>query len=174
MKSPFASDPADWLFPKIWQGSRAMLSYGRLKHFSMLVLCAEEVQPPRGHFRDDLRVVRCPLVDDGSPLSLNEQALASHTAMEIARSAARGRRVLVTCNMGLNRSGLVSAMAIHRLTGSSGVTCMAIVARRRPGALQNRAFRSFLSQLPTTRPRVILSGDRPAPRRSRSGCSPER
>jgi len=58
-----------------------------------------------------------------------------------------GRRVLVTCAAGLNRSGLVTAIAMHILTRHSGITCVQHVQNRRAGALSNRQFRRVLVEL---------------------------
>lgn len=63
-----------------------------------------------------------------------------------------GYRVLVCCDAGVNRSGLLAAMVVWRWMGCSGRKAVDIVRERRPGALTNPAFVEYLSMLPPTRP----------------------
>jgi protein-tyrosine phosphatase len=58
-----------------------------------------------------------------------------------------GAQVLVTCRMGKNRSGLVSALALHLLTGQSGKACIQHIQSRRKGALRNPGFNECLVRL---------------------------
>jgi protein-tyrosine phosphatase len=87
--------------------------------FSDLVLCAWEEQPPDEAF-SGIAVHRVLLDDSGLPPSSvdfrNAEAMAAH----VANLVRRGRSVLVTCQLGMNRSGLVSALALRRLTGKDG------------------------------------------------------
>jgi protein-tyrosine phosphatase len=55
-----------------------------------------------------------------------------------------GRNVLVTCMAGQNRSGIVTAMALCKLTGASGQECVDHVSRTRPFALNNRTFAQYV------------------------------
>jgi protein-tyrosine phosphatase len=60
----------------------------------------------------------------------------------------------VTCWAGRNRSGLVTAIALHKLTGFSGVQCVRIIRKARPLALTNLQFRAAIKALPAL-PRKI-------------------
>jgi protein-tyrosine phosphatase len=63
-------------------------------------------------------VLHAPLDDDPSrQLREDEIALAVKTAGRVARRLRAGRRVLVTCAMGLNRSALIAALAMHDVFG---------------------------------------------------------
>ena len=69
----------------------------------------------------------------------------------VARRVRSGERVLVTCAMGRNRSGLVSALALHFLTGISGAEAARLVKARRHNALTNRYFMAALFKVPAAR-----------------------
>jgi protein-tyrosine phosphatase len=59
-----------------------------------------------------------------------------------------GGKVLVTCNMGYNRSGLVTAIALMRLQRSkSTADIIASIRAVRPGALSNPYFVDFLKSV---------------------------
>ena len=84
--------------------------------FDVIVLAAMEFQDV------DLpgyEVIRVPLDDSGPPPSLEEQAIIRQTASRIARRVRAGKRVLVTCHQGRNRSGVIAGLALVDL-GLSG------------------------------------------------------
>lgn len=138
---PAASLPiASRIHPRLWQGSKYSLRSRTLVQFRVVVLCADEVQPPLSDFPLGIKVIRCPLRDEETPLSAQDTNQVMHAAQRCARSVLRGRRTLITCNAGLNRSGLVMATTLHLLTGQPGFECARVVQRRRPGALYNRTF----------------------------------
>lgn len=66
----------------------------------------------------------------------------------VCTAVSAGQRVLVHCQAGLNRSGLVTAMAVHRLTGRGGPALVGFIRRKRPGSLSNRRFAKFVEGLP--------------------------
>lgn len=118
--------------------------------FHVLVLCASEHQIPAVHF-PGVEVLHIALKDDSSkPVSDTEWATIEHTAKRVMRRLRAGRRVLVTCAAGLNRSGVITAAALHYLTGHAGHRTAAVVSRRRvvhgTNALYNQAFVSALTQ----------------------------
>ena len=57
------------------------------------------------------------------------------------------KRVLVHCGAGLNRAGLVCALAYRELIGCTGTEAEDYIKRVRPGALLNPYFCTFLRQL---------------------------
>src|SRR5690242_18888807 len=101
------------LGPKLYQGSYPSLPIAR-RGFRVLVLCASELQK-RGE-EDGLVTLRCPLFDhSGAALSRRDWVHALRTGQRVAEFVAGGERVLVTCAEGRNRSGLISAIALHEL-----------------------------------------------------------
>ncbi|WP_051779493.1 protein-tyrosine phosphatase family protein [Streptomyces sp. NRRL S-241] len=62
-----------------------------------------------------------------------------------ARAVQDGRTVLVRCNAGYNRSGLVIAQTLIEL-GHDSTTAIDLVRQRRsPSALNNRLFEEYLN-----------------------------
>lgn len=110
--------------------------------FDVLVLCAMERQYPASAF-PGVSVIHAPM-DDGYTIP----DLAAPTALRVAHLVRQGKKVLVVCNMGLNRSGITNALALWYLTGMPGHACMWHVQTRRPGALFNNDFAAYLSRLP--------------------------
>jgi hypothetical protein len=132
------------VFPRIWVGS-APPTDQRLSHFSMIVLCAREVQPERTSW--DARIVRARLVDEAlSRPELREAVMAARAVVDEAR---RGGRVLVTCAQGINRSALVAGMAVMILAPRMpAVEVVGIMrARRHPLALSNSHFQAILGRM---------------------------
>ena len=56
----------------------------------------------------------------------------------------KGRSVLIQCYGGRNRSGLLAALLVRRVTGCSGRRAIEVVQSARPSALNNEAFRAYL------------------------------
>lgn len=139
---------ADWIFWDLWQGSKP--PRGELvkkEGFDVLVLCAVEYQPPKTDF-PGVEVVYAGFQDNfwHGPTE-TELKTAQKAAKIVAKHIKAGKRVLVTCQAGLNRSGLVTALAMHLLTGVEGRSCQRWIQARRENALFNNGFTKVLSQL---------------------------
>jgi protein-tyrosine phosphatase len=107
--------------------------------YKTLILCAEEFQPDAREL-GGLEVIHAPNDDRERLPSERELALAIFAGKIAADRARQKKLVLVTCMMGRNRSGLVSGIALHFLTGRSGEECARFVQKQRPGALTNPHF----------------------------------
>jgi len=107
--------------------------------FDTLVLTAVEYQPSSANF-PDVRVLRALLNDDGSPMTVAEMSRAIRLGREVARRVRGGERVLVTCAMGRNRSGVVTAIAMLEMGMSAPVAVRLIRRARGQHALRNRYF----------------------------------
>ena len=85
---------------------------------------------------------RAPLDDNPwRPLTDQERTVAIEAARETAWRLQAGRHVLVTCMMGLNRSGLISALALQMAYGVSPEQAIHRVrSARGPDALSNPQF----------------------------------
>ena len=115
--------------------------------FDVVVLVSKEYQPRTGDIQGV--VVRRYPFDDSLTPTRGDLRTAWEAATTVANDVMRGRRVLVTCSMGRNRSALVAALALHMVTGMSGERAMKEVQARRVDrlgvrALSNPAFRGFL------------------------------
>lgn len=141
---------ADKIAHCIYQGSVPLEGSAlRAAGFGALVLCAMEHQPSSVRF-PGLAVYHAPI--DDAELSMREATIACAAARFVCANVLAGRRVLVTCQQGRNRSGLVVALALHLLTGYPGRAVVNVVQRRRqsPGgpALVNPSFVGYLDALP--------------------------
>jgi len=156
---------ASRIAPKLYQGG--VPPFGTVladKGIEVLVLCAEEWQPGPALF-PGVEVLACPYADRGDSLTPARLAKIHRTAERVARRVLAERRTLVTCAAGLNRSGLVTALALTMIYGCSGEEAIRWVQRERPGALTNRAFVAFLTPIrrctspsapPPSSPLIIL------------------
>jgi hypothetical protein len=121
------------------------------KSFDTIVFTAMEHQPSAESY-PGVRVRHHPFDDSVSPTKKDLEAAAMASAA-VARDLQRGRRVLVTCAMGRNRSALVAALALQRCTGAAGADVLSLVRARRTDAvgvraLSNPAFQKLLRSLP--------------------------
>lgn len=116
--------------------------------FEVVVLCAEEWQPeiPR------VETIHAPFDDDHTGLDEDQTKTAFRAARRTARRIVQGKKTLVTCWAGRNRSGLVCALALSRVSGSHPRKAADLIRAKRAGALTNTAFRAFLSSLELMRP----------------------
>lgn len=128
--------------------------------FDLVILCAAQLEemfralPPRSH----PEIVYASFLDE---LSLNRRQLrlATEAAGKAARAYRAGKRVLITCAAGRNRSGLVTALAMHLTTGCGGrIACDIIRARRFAAsgpALSNTTYTKFLRAIPPKDTRTV-------------------
>lgn len=134
---------ADRILPHLYQGAHPpegpiLRQFG----FDALVLCALEHQNCNDY--PGLRIAAAPMDDCPTVPKKTAHAAARFVTMAI-RS---GQRVYVACHMGLNRSGLVTALAVRELTGWSGRAAARMVQARRAGALSNEHFLRYVESLP--------------------------
>lgn len=108
--------------------------------FDVIVLSAMEYQPamPPGYV-----VLRVPL-DDGPPPDHVTRMRIRRAAREIADHVSLGRRVLVTCWQGRNRSGVLAGLALTML-GMSPHEAVRRIRSRRDG-LTNLYFRQMVAR----------------------------
>ena len=129
----------------LWQGARP--PHGTFlaeRGFQTLVLAAKEIQD--AHNYQDIVVIKAPGDDDDRPHRLQAFLPVWHKAADVvAKRVADGQKVLVTCAQGLNRSGFITCVALHKLTGWDGGTCVDHIQHRREDALFNSTFVDWLS-----------------------------
>lgn len=155
MKKRHPTLDAHEIVPGLWQGSVPTLGKGVAQGgFHLLVLSAREHQYPSVYF-PGVAVVNAPNDDNAAygPLTREKLKVALQAARRVVKTVKAGKAALVTCAAGLNRSGLVSALALHLLHGWSGDRCIKQVRARRPAKkhirpLSNSDFTAALRRLP--------------------------
>lgn len=115
--------------------------------FDTLVLCAKENQ------RDDLypgvEVVLAPGDDDCRVnCMMRDLPTWQQAAQIVVERVNAGKKVLVTCMAGLNRSGIVTALALRQLTDWTGVEIVEHIQTIREMALCNDTFAEYIRGLP--------------------------
>jgi len=141
-------NPYDRIHKGLFQGSKPQMGKRLMGDgFKLLVLCAEEHQPTAAMF-PGVDVVHAPNDDNFDRLpTRDELRLALQAARQAVPVLEGGGRVLSTCAMGWNRSGLVSALTLHLWLGCDGETAIRMVQAGRPRALRNPGFQTVLSRL---------------------------
>ena len=133
----------DKVAPRLYQGGKldARKAY---QPFTMIVLCAEELQPRLTRFRG--KVIRGGIDDTLWP-NEREKKFAFSAASKVAAELRRGGRVLVTCAAGWNRSGLVTGLALCMSTRMHpNEIVRRIQAARGEHALSNRTFKQIVER----------------------------
>lgn len=133
------------IVPGLWMGSKPETGHAVSKAgFGLLVLCADQYQPPASHF-PGVKVIHAPLDDSDIRLRPHDEATARAAAKRVADAMRTGSEVLVTCWAGRNRSGLVACLALldHAHDPIWGVRH---IRERRAGALTNESFVDLLTK----------------------------
>jgi len=129
--------------PGLFVGSKP--APGRHEDIDVIVLAAEEYQPPADLF-PGAEVIHAPIDDDPSrPIRQDEIVTATKAASRVASRLRAGRRVLASCAMGLNRSSLVAALAMHEVWGMGAEEIIERIRQARGElALSNPNFERLL------------------------------
>lgn len=130
------------IIENLWVGSAPPVGLDLSTKFDCLVLAAFEYQPKDSF--PNIEVIYAP-IDDSIP-TMDELGIIVRTAGRIINRLKNGKRVLVTCHMGLNRSAIMAAVAACRgpynLHPDQSVRLMR--QARGPMALCNPHFVNFL------------------------------
>lgn len=133
---------ADRVYRNLWMGSAPMCESedSRRMHlrFDVLVLAAMEHQPSSRCF-PGVKVIHAP-IDDGPQVPDNELRIVQQASILVANALRHGKRVLVTCWQGRNRSGFIVALALVRLGCAPDKAIELIRRARGETALSNQAF----------------------------------
>lgn len=136
---------ADKIVDNLWMGSAPPMMHTVSQHFNALVLCAAEYQPDADCFFG-VHVHHAPLHDNFQFMPQSEIVAAVRAAGKVIHWANEGKTILVTCLAGLNRSGLVTAIALcagpWKMPIQDAINM--IRAARGPRALGNPQFVAFL------------------------------
>lgn len=141
---------------RLWVGGKPPFDRD-LPEFDTLVLCAHELQPAVLGF--GRQVVRVPLPD--SALTTDEIRRAIMGGREVGAALAAGRRVLVTCYAGLNRSALVASLGLGMVTKMTPVQIITLMRTNRSHhCLHNPHFVDVITKFVGSQQRVPDAGVR--------------
>lgn len=147
---------ADEVHPGLWVSAMPEPDWPLDRWGVSLVVSVSEHLPPQAarrfewgargdaHGQGAIVFIHWPFEDGPLP----DLGLAELVVMPIVQALHRGRRVLVHCQEGRNRSGLIAALAVHAATGASGAACVEQIRAARAGMLTNRTFFDALVALP--------------------------
>ncbi|HEY5657332.1 MAG TPA: dual specificity protein phosphatase family protein [Myxococcota bacterium] len=137
----------DWIIPGLAQGSYPRPQGAPFDHgFDVIVWCAMEAQPTRLKPPAGKSSILFPMDDNPYvPITQNDARLLHGLADQLAKHVRAGRKVLVTCWEGRNRSGIVSALTLMRLKRMRPETAINTVRKqRRKPSLTNPMFERYL------------------------------
>lgn len=143
---PLAPTNATPVVQRLWQGGRPKA--GKYD-FDLIVLSDDQYQPADSAF-PGAKVYRVPLPDDWRTFTPVEREAAYARAAKAGETAAawhrRGKRVLITCGAGLNRSGLITGIALRNLGYTATDAVVLIRKARGVRALGGKAFVTFITE----------------------------
>lgn len=143
---------ADKIIGGLYVGSEPDPGTEVSQHFDAVVLCAREYQPPARYF-PGVTVVHAPF-HDGSHFSTKEKRVVEEVSIWVREALNKGKRVLVTCHAGYNRSVLIASMALMLPGEGPTPSCLEgprvvnlMRAKRSPKALMNPFFEGIVRNL---------------------------
>ena len=134
-----ARTPFSWIVPNLAQGGHSCSDCLRCETwpegFDLIVDMrrTELPDPPRLQDRAQFRIPDAALTDE-------MRRTVGHAVYAVCDSLAHGKRVLVRCHWGLNRSGLVVGLVLRELGFAGEEAVRAIRQRRSPWAISNSDF----------------------------------
>ena len=141
--------------PKLWVGSCPIfwvdlrntsteVDIPTLQMFDLVVLCAQELQ----EISLGRPTMQVPLMD--AKITQEDYRRALRAAKQVSRLRQRGKRILLTCQMGINRSSLVAAMSLMLLDGFPAEAAVLQIQRlRKPAFIRMKPLKnaSFVQAL---------------------------
>lgn len=139
-----------YIRPALAMGGAVADSLALFEEFDIIVLCAQEWQPKMEFPSNDKSkyAVSVPFDDNLRPISQRVQKSIASASDMLAEEHKNGRKILVTCFAGRNRSGLVTGLTLMKRFGLTGESAIAEVKERRgEHALTNPVFTNYLKSL---------------------------
>ena len=126
----------------LYMGSKSCLN--EPQQFDVYVSAAYEIKPPPS-LAFGATTLHVPLDDAPWDFAKNPQEAHAllQTADVIASWVREGKKVIIFCNMGMNRSGLLVALVLLRL-GYSASRAIKMIRRRSECTLSNQSFENFV------------------------------
>jgi protein-tyrosine phosphatase len=127
------------VYPNLFMGSKRAILHPS-SEFDVYISTAAEIEPPQsilGAFESH----HIPL--DDKPWNFGDHPEEVEQLVETARDIAllvhNGNKVLIFCHMGMNRSGLMTALTLMHL-GMTARQALATIRQRHGCTLSNRSF----------------------------------
>lgn len=122
-----------WIIPRLAQGSYPENWPETFQAMDVVVLCAMELQARTLKVPPGKLIIRCPQDDDiYRPVGEQSARRFFATADAVVQHVRAGRRVLVTCAAGMNRSGVVTTLSLTRLLRMPAHNAISLLRQRRP------------------------------------------
>ena len=135
---------ANEVIDRLWMGGKPPVGPGLSRHVDCLVLSACDFQPSAEHF-PDVEVLHAPMHDDHVQMWPGDKDRALNAAIQVARWHKAGKRVLVTCWAGRNRSGFITALSLMLLKKLNPDQAVGLIrAARSENAMRNPHFNHLL------------------------------
>jgi len=155
-KMPSGYDDFDFIAPRLAQGSYPDHPPDAFTEFDVVVFCAKELQPRNVKHHPAQSAVFVPMDDDPyRPIDPPSGKTLHGIARKLANAVQGGKRVLITCAAGMNRSGLVTGLTLVYLGWSGADAVKTIRTRRRKDEGQEALFNPIFAQYVATAKRAI-------------------
>lgn len=144
----------NWIVNGVAQGSYPNPLSEAFKRVDVVVFCAEEKQPPKGLRPPPGKIIYRLGFDDDiyRPIPPEAGQIFHQAAAQLAGYIRSGKRVLITCAMGLNRSGLITGLTLMHAFGMTPNDAIRLIrGRRGKDALMNPVFERWLRNQQTRR-----------------------
>lgn len=137
--------PSEILRGRLWiAGSPVDYGWVRERGVTVVADLADADAHPDPAELEGLAYLKHPFVDTDE---LPDLVVVEGLATALVEALAAGRRALVHCTYGRNRSGLVTALVVRGLLGVDGATALTLVRERRFRAVNNARFAAYLLTL---------------------------
>lgn len=142
--------PSEILRDRLWiAGSPVDYRWVHDHGISVVADLADPNAHPEPADLEGLSYLKHPFVDTDE---LPDLVVVDGLAGALVEAVRAGRRVLVHCTYGRNRSGLVTSLVVRGLLGVDGATATGLVRERRWRAVNNPRFAAYLASLPAPEP----------------------
>lgn len=131
----------------IWQSGYREIPWDLQAAAIHLVVYAASECPPLNHHLGAEKF-SCPNDDNmappGHPIYDALLANALKGVPKVVEAVKNGKNVLITCNMGINRSSLITGLSMKELTSWPAEKIISTIQTKRPGTLTNPSFKIML------------------------------
>lgn len=141
-----ADPPTEMIPGKVWHGGCPVdFAWVRRTGIDVVLDVADaDAYPPAAEI-GGLTYLKAPLADGEE---VPDPAVTLRLASFVAGLVDEGRRALVHCTFGRNRSGLLMVLVVREILGLSGADALRYVRGRRHRTVNNQAFAAWLEALP--------------------------